>query len=386
MLYDILKIGVVFLLRTILKIFWILPVKQNRILFFSFSGKQYSDNPKYLCTELSARSMEYEIVWVLNDPEKWKAYIPQSYKVIPAKGMRFLLYALTAKAVVTNSSISSYIPIRKSQILLETWHGGGGLKRCDPNGTYDKFTFMIVGNEVSGVVESSRFVTEELFKKSFGYTDCDFIRSGMPRNSILYTNNDEIRQKVYDYFGVEDIENTALLLYAPTFRNSFQNAVFLQSEEKLDTVSLLNKLEKKFQKRFLLLFRAHHSFAEGFSDTDYLDATNYPDVQELLYASAVLLTDYSSCMWDMSLMKKPIFLYTPDLDDYLSEKGFYCDFLNLPFPIARDQATLEKLVSEFDQVSYVKKVGAYLSEMGSYESPDSAKKVCDWLVNRMQAK
>ena len=100
-------------------------------------------------------------------------------------------------------------------------------------------------------------------------------------------------------------------------------------------------------------------------------ATDYPDMQELLATADVLITDYSSCMGDMCLMNKPVFLYTPDLADYIGERGFYWDIFSLPFPVAKNEKELIHNILEFDIDLYRRNVVKYLRRLVSYEKPDS---------------
>ena len=72
-------------------------------------------------------------------------------------------------------------------------------------------------------------------------------------------------------------------------------------------------------------------------------------MQELLAAADMLITDYSSCIWDYSFLYRPCFLYTPDLREYLAKTGFYVDIHEWPFPICENMEDLEKqMKQEFD--------------------------------------
>jgi len=138
-------------------------------------------------------------------------------------------------------------------------------------------------------------------------------------------------------------------------------------------------LNKRFNKKFIFLFRAHHTMKINMDSEYCIDVTNYPDMQELLCASDVLITDYSSCMGDMALMGKPIFLYTPDLDEYIKDRGFYWDIYSLPFPIAKTEEEFLENIKNFNSSNYLKGVESYFFKLGTYESKDSIKKTIDWL-------
>lgn len=87
---------------------------------------------------------------------------------------------------------------------------------------------------------------------------------------------------------------------------------------------------------------------------NYIDASNYPDMQELLYAADVLITDYSSSMWDFSLTRRPCFLYATDLNYYDLDRGFYSDIHTWPYPLAESNSALIKNIKQFNNDQYQK--------------------------------
>ena len=91
-------------------------------------------------------------------------------------------------------------------------------------------------------------------------------------------------------------------------------------------------------------------------------------MQELLLAADVLVTDYSSSIWDMSLAFKPTFLYCPDLDRYRAERDFYIDIHEWPFPLAADNAALAANIRGFDEEKYRADVAAHHARLGSCET------------------
>ena len=110
------------------------------------------------------------------------------------------------------------------------------------------------------------------------------------------------------------------------------------------------------------------------SSAPYLrNATDYPDMQDLLQCADVLLTDYSSCMWDFSLMKKPCFLYARDIAEYRGERDFYTPIDSWPFPLAADNGELAAVISDFDEAAYRSAVDRHHRELGSTESGTAAR-------------
>ena len=108
-----------------------------------------------------------------------------------------------------------------------------------------------------------------------------------------------------------------------------------------------------------------------------IDATSYDDVQELLAAAEILITDYSSIMWDFSLKGKPVFLYHPDADIYRKERGYYLPFSEMPYVEAFDEEDLCRKIEGFNEEDYRERVAAFVKEYGSFDRGNAAKAVGD---------
>lgn len=365
----------------LLKIFWIIPIKKNRILFFSFGGKQYSDNPKYICESLDILVKNKEIIWAFKENSLYYKSI-KKYKIVKYLSLKFFFFFITSKIIITNDFVPSFLPVRKKQILLNTWHGGSPLKTVglmqEDASYYDKLFFKIHNKKYSAFLSSSKFMTEDVFKKSLAYSG-KILEYGMPRNAILLDEHEKIIEKIYKKLNIIKNKEIGIVLYAPTFRGTVGTTSFLPIEEQFSINNVLIFLNKRFNKKFIFLFRAHHTMKINMNSEYCIDVTNYPDMQELLCASDVLITDYSSCMGDMALMRKPIFLYTPDLDEYIRDRGFYWDIYSLPFSIAKTEEEFLENIKNFNSLNYLKGVESYFFKLGTYESKDSIKKTIDWL-------
>ena len=116
-----------------------------------------------------------------------------------------------------------------------------------------------------------------------------------------------------------------ILLYAPTWRN-YETEKF----EKIDVDGLLKACGERFGGKWVFVFRGHNLSKESShvaKESCCIDATNYYDMQKLMIAAEVLVSDYSSCIWDFSLMFKPCFLYVPDLRSMIRLLHFTRQFI-----------------------------------------------------------
>ena len=380
-LKSYLKYMIIKIIICLLKFFWIIPIKKNRILFFSFGGKQYSDNPKYICENLDILAKKQEIIWAFKENSLYYKSI-KKYKTVKYLSLKFFFFFITSKIIITNDFVPSFLPVRKKQVLLNTWHGGSPLKTVglmqEDTSYYDKLFFKIHNKKYSAFLSSSKFMTEDVFKKSLAYSG-EILEFGMPRNAILLSEHEQVIKQVYDELNFSKNKEVGIVLYAPTFRGTTSDTSFLPEAEQFSINNILTTLNKKFDKKFIFLFRAHHTMKVNIDSKYCINVTDYPDMQELLCASDILITDYSSCMGDMALTKKPIFLYTPDLDDYIKDRGFYWDIHSLPFPISKTEEEFLKNIKDFNLLDYIKGIENYFLKLGTYESKDSIKKTIDWL-------
>ena len=100
-------------------------------------------------------------------------------------------------------------------------------------------------------------------------------------------------------------------------------------------------------------------------------------MQELLLISDVLITDYSSSIWDFSLTGKPAFLFTPDLDAYTGERDFYTPIDSWPYPYSEDMDGFVKLIEAYDAQASEEKIRAHHQKLGNCESGAAAKACAD---------
>ena len=107
-----------------------------------------------------------------------------------------------------------------------------------------------------------------------------------------------------------------------------------------------------------------------------INASQYPDIQELLCAADILITDYSSCIWDFSFTFKPCFIYAPDLKKYQDEQGFYTPIEDWPFPLAKTNQQLMENIIVFDDEKYKQAVKKHHADLGSYETGTACEQFC----------
>jgi CDP-glycerol glycerophosphotransferase len=224
----------------------------------------------------------------------------------------------------------------------------------------------------NALISPSKYCTE-IFPSAFNFSG-KIIETGYPRNDRLVTQPAEVRQRVRKSLGVTD-EKTKLVLYAPTWRDYKRSAT-----GKWRTVNFFSA-ETKLPAGLQLAFRGHtntHAAHTAAVAGGAIDVTNYPDVTELYLAADVLITDYSSVMFDFSVTGKPIIFLAPDIAEYESKRGFYFDFANeAPGPICTSQAEALEALNDLAAVSknYSKKYSAWQAKFNQLEDGKAAQRV-----------
>lgn len=362
------------ILKQLQRLLFLVPVNNRKILFFPYNGTYYC-NLKYIYENLKYIKDKYEVVWVIRD-NSLNDGIANAVVCRP-DSIKFLWHSLTSKCVVFNCGFKSYVYKRKSQKYIETWHGGGAYKKTSQvfKNTEDRYLRkrrMNAINSIDYVISSSKAFTK-VFKEDTDIQNAKFCPFGMPRNDMFFDDNrrELIKNNVKKYYNVN---SEKIVLYAPTFRdNDFEN--------DLDFERLLSVLEDRYGSKFVLFLRCHPHITTDIFDkyrgySNIIDVSEYTDMQELLCASDILITDYSSCMWDFSLMFRPCFIYANDVADYKEERNFHTPMSEWPFPIATNNEELEQNIMDFDEISYKEAVENHHKALGSYEDGHASERVC----------
>lgn len=366
---EYIKILIYIFIRILMRLFCIFPVTNNRILFESYKGRSYSCNPKYICEGLLRNANnQFEVIWVLDNQNNLA--IPTGIKTVKKRSLANFYYHMTSKIIVANMVDDVYIPLRKDQVFINTWHAGGAYKKVglSYNGIVSsKITAWqnkIIKKETSYYVSSSRLFTKYNIHDAYDFRG-KIIDAGMPRNDLFFNDGHikAAKDKVVNYYS---ISNSLVILYAPTFRGDYGKA------EKINYSLPYDAIIRSFQDRgisILILVRAHYVFAplQGVVGDKVIDVSDYPDMQELLATADILITDYSSSIWDYSLMGRPCILYVPDCEEYLSERGTYTPMEKWPGRIVNTEKELIDSLLYIDYEYYKNKANKALEYYGSFE-------------------
>lgn len=385
------KLFIIYWLRIILKCFYIFPIKNNRIIFSSYEGLSYTCNPKYIFQYFHKHSRhKFQYIWCLNDKSKLPLEYSDDVIVVKFLSIQHIYYLLTSKVIISNLGIEPFIPKRKKQFFINTWHGGGAYKRVSSDlavfsqaQTYYVRKLREIRRRETNIFLSGSKAFTKVASNDFHINLDAFVNTGMPRNDVLINPDNDaillIRQKIATSYHCPT--DSLWVLYAPTFRGTYRNQQHIDNQ--IIAPEITKAFEEKFGKKVTILNRAHISRDNKNmnSSDECFDVSLYPDMQDLLLSCDILITDYSSSVWDFSLTNKPCFLFVPDLEAYEKSIGFYTPIEKWAFPYAKSITELCDLINAYNYHKAQEKIHCHQVLLGSYEKGNACKEVYELILN-----
>ena len=337
----------------------ILPKKKNRIVFESFLGRQYSDNPRALYEYIIDNYEDkYDLIWSV-DRRHVKLFQEKGLPYYRRFSIKWLLAMNTAGVWISNSRLPLWIPKPKKTTYLQTWHGTP-LKRLAldmdevhmPGTDTERYkkNFTTESKKWDYLVSPNHYSTE-IFKRAFNFKQT-MLETGYPRNDYLVNFNDEnYIHKLKVDLGIP--RNKKIMLYAPTWRD---NEFYGRGRYKFDIQLDLDKMKETLGDEYIILLRMHYLIAENINVEKYegfvIDFSSYEDIRDLYLVSDILLTDYSSVFFDYAILNRPMYFFTYDLESYRDTlRGFYFDFeKDAPGPLLFNTSeVIDAITSEEDE-------------------------------------
>ena len=365
--------------RILWLLFLIFPIQKNKVVFQSFSGRGFSDNPKYIAQKLHKKAPEIIIYWAANNP--LTADLPDGIRFVKYKSVKYLYHMTTAKIWVDNIRKPFFIK-KKGQYYLQTWHGGLGLKKVE-NDAIDKLNKNYIkwakrDAKSTDLMLSSSKTLSEIFRNSLWYHKGEILEKGLPRNDLFFNFCERQKHKIKNRLGIKP--NSKILLYAPTFRDDGDITAY-----DINFNHLASALKKRFGGSWVILVRLHPNISGtklNISASFIKNVSSYNDIQELYIISDFLITDYSSSIFDFALTERPSLLYASDIVKYTSLRDFYFDFSELPFTLCQTNAELEKAVLNFDCKKHKKRLKEFKLAHGYCESGKASDYAAEWIINK----
>lgn len=361
-------------LQMILRVWYVFPMDRKTVLIDSMWGKNDADNAGYYLRYVAKQGGDgLRYIWGLQHPGTQEG-IP-GVRFIRYKSPKWFYFYARAGVILYSHHLYNYLPIRKGQHHILMWHAGGAYKRIGQgvagNSSTDAALHRYRNRRINspGIIflSSSEAFTRYNIREVYDFRG-RIENTGMPRNDLFF-DRDRVRktaESVRKRLGVSGTATVAL--YAPTFRTAEIRKG--GSTSGIDYGRLLKALDGEQGEEAVILYRCH--YYERSRETEnprVIDVSAYPDMQELLCAADLLITDYSSCIWDYSFLERPCFLYVPDLEAYeTKEQGFFTPIESWPGQICRNMEELCRDIRERREETFIRKAREHHRETGSYES------------------
>lgn len=362
------------------------PINKRKIVFTSYEGDGgFGCNPRYIAEELHRQRNDIAMVWLTHDPGK---NFPYYIKPIKDNIFNTIYHLSTAKVWIDNYRKPYGTLKRKRQYYIQTWHAAFGFKAV---GLYRGKAFPKIARLVSewdskliDYALSNSDYCDAIYPKKILYHGTMY-RSGSPRCDCIINGRERMRKTIRERYHLP--QDVYLVLYAPTFRAGDQNGkkIVAPNDVTLDFEAVRQALSGRFGGDWRFLLRLHPQLAAKMSQMpvkekkDYLlDVSKADDISELMAASDMVITDYSSCAFDAGFCHIPVLLYADDIKDYVKSRGkFMWKREEIPFLIAETNTDLVKNIKQFELDKYNESINAFMKKYNVVEDGHASEKVAD---------
>lgn len=317
-----------------------IPMENNRVLLFSVSREQLSGNLLYVYRAIDQETYVTDIVLEHDGTTK----------------KELLQKMAAARYIIIDDYTKMIYPLtmRKNARLIQVWHSTGAFKRMGfarmgrkgstikTSLTHRNYTDVIVSSE--GVVKD--------FEEAFAVPASHIHPIGVPRTDVFFDEEyaDKTRDLLYEQYPV--LKGKKVVMVAPTFRGETRGDAHYPAEF-LDIETFVKELGEEYVLGLKLhpFITERIAVPEAYKDR-IIDFSEYREINDLLFVTDVLITDYSSVIFEYAFLKKPIVFYVPDLEQYTSDRDFFYPFETYTYgQVARNQKELALAVKNavFDE-------------------------------------
>ncbi|WP_433677053.1 CDP-glycerol glycerophosphotransferase family protein [Microbacterium gorillae] len=343
---------------------------ENAVFFESFYGRNASCNPLAIDRELAARAPDVTRYWSVVDRS---VEVPEGAVAVVEGTPEWWRARAAARLLVVNDWLRRRYARRRGQRVLQTWHGTPLKRLALHRPGFDPRRAVAVWREARrwDALLAQNPYAARILRAAYAFRGGLWV-DGYPRNDVLVTGSGTA---VRERLGIAADER--VVLYAPTWRDDRERIV-----DFLDPVSLAEELGA------VVLVRGHSRTLLPGEDTSgprVLDVTGFPDTSQLLLAADVLITDYSSVMFDFSATGKPMAFFVPDIEHYRGElRGFYFDLeREAPGPVVRTQHELVAALADATAADdYAEKYRRWQQRFNDRDDGRAAERVVARIIDR----
>lgn len=360
-------------------------VHADRMLFESFNGKSISDSAFAVLQEMMEQGIagDYEIFYATNDVDRDRSFVEQNHlpvKLVDINSRMYPYVLATAKYLLGNVCFPAYFIRKPEQIYVQTWHGtplktlGKQMRRGMQSMFLAQHNFL----QASWITFPNDFTRDAMMRD---YNLSTLYRGkvamvGYPRNAIFLKPRDRSMRASYD------LEGTTNFAYMPTWRGVSTGQVDIDGY--LDDVNaILERVDAALGDGQRLYVNFHTMVADKVELGEYRHIAPFPsevNTYDFLAQMDVLITDYSSVLFDFALTGRPVVLFCYDKDEYLADRGMYLSLDELPFPIVETTDELCKMLARESYRIPEEGYAAFHDRFLNYDTANNAKDVLGLLL------
>ena len=385
---QIIKKSAIIIYQIFLKV---LPVNDKVIFFESSVGRNYSSNPKYVYEEMVKQDLDKEFIciWSLEDTN---IEIPGNAIKVKRARLKYLYYLATAKIWVCDTRQPAFLVKRPETTYIQLWHGTplkklamdmDVLKMSEGMDLSEYKRLFKKNTETWDYLISQSDYTTEKFRSSFDFKN-RILKTGFPRNDVLFNkNNMESINSIKKGYNIP--LDKKIILYAPTWRDDefYENGVY-----KYSSLIDFEKLKKELSDTHIILVKLHYLVKDTTDLSSYegfvYKCDEVSDIQELYLISDILVTDYSSVMFDFAILKRPMIIYAYDYVKYRDKlRGLYFDIFEIfPGPIVENTPDLIDSIKNYDFNDYKMKYEKFLNKFTQFDDGTASLKIVNLILEK----
>ena len=361
-----------FLISTAYNVSKIFPIK-NQITFATFRTTNLTGNFKFIHDEVVKRNVGLKFKFLF-----------KKFKPTLMGKADYLLHMINAGYQMATSKFfiidDYYFPAyvispRKGTKIIQVWHACGAFKKFGYDvlgkgyGASESYISDIKIHSNYDVVTVSSKEVAKHYATAFDMEEEKIYSTGIPRTDIFFSKDaiEEAKSRVYERFPA--LKNKRVVLYAPTFRGKGQTDVCFDMTVDLEAINNSINDETVFALKM-------HPFVKTRLENNMknvVDLSDYEDINDLLMIADMLVTDYSSVIFEFSIMEKPIIMYAPDKEEYIAERDFYYEYDSfVPGPITK---TTDEIIALMNCTSFdLSKVKAFKNKFFDYQDGKSTER------------
>lgn len=368
-----------YLLRVVYYISYIVPVKK-RVIFATYRNDTMNGNFKYIYDEIKSRDTDYKCVFLYEKFNKGiKGIIIYFFHM-----MKATYYMATSEYFLIDDF---YFPVytvkklRKNTEVIQVWHACGAFKKfgfsiLDKNFGADNnyVKYIPIHSNYSHVLVSSKEVVK-YYAEAFNMSENNIDPLGIPRTDIFFNKEMKKDAKERVYSKYPNLKGKNIVLYAPTFRGNSQ------SDAKMDINFDVERVVNDLPEGYVLALKMHPFVKDSINiDNDrIIDLSDYGAINDILIMTDLLITDYSSIVFEYSLLERPMIFFADDLDSYEHERDFYYPYESfVPGPIVKNTDELIEVLNN-DTCDY-EKIRAFKNKFFDYVDGLSSKRFVDKII------